>query len=158
MKTTALLCKEYISILNVLTEKFHHVRLKDRTLAVEDYADTLLEMVEEIQENMLPLHEAFSSKQDQPGTSTIVQSPSTDNTEAGSPNKNKHPTRNSSERINIQIQLSRSSKTCVGNKRPTENPSEPTSSEASESPKKHKLRFQKKKVNSTLTESARYAK
>ena len=147
LKTTALLCKEYIAILNVLTEKFHDVRLKDRTLAVEDYADTLQQMVEEVKDNMLPLHEAFSSKQDQAGTSSVVEIPSSDDMEADSTTKNKHPTMSSSEQIDIQIQLSTSSKAHVGNKRPIESPSEPScSSEASQSSEKQTSRVKKKKA------------
>lgn len=62
MKTMDFICKEYINMLNVLSEKFHHVWLKEITLAPEDYADTVIQMVKEINDNMVPLHRAFSTE------------------------------------------------------------------------------------------------
>ena len=67
MKTTALLCKEYITVLNVLSHKFYNVQLTERTLEVEDYADTLLQMVQEVEGNMVPLLNHFLPRQDQGG-------------------------------------------------------------------------------------------
>lgn len=94
----------------------------------------------------------------------MVESASTDDMEAGSPTRNKHPTTSSSDEIDIQIELSRSSKAYVGtkrpidqksksskrhvgNKHPIESPGEPSSSsEASHSPKKQKPGVENKKA------------
>jgi len=66
LRKTAQLCKEYISS-NVLSEKFHNVRLQERMLEVEDYVNTLLEMVQEVKNNMAPIESLLSLKQDQGG-------------------------------------------------------------------------------------------
>lgn len=172
MKTTAFICKEYMSMLNVLSEKFHHVRLKEITLAPEDYADTIIQMVQEINDNMVPLHGAFSTQQkDQADTSKPDESLSIDDAEPGSSNPksttnigNKSPRESSSEpsiegteQINIQVQL-RTSKSSGQNKRQRASLNEAgNSSPTSKSPKKKKLEAEKGKPNTTPNGSAHYA-
>ena len=95
LRTTAELCKEYISVINVLAEKFHNVRLQERTLEVGDYVDTLLEMVQEVNSKMVPIESLLPPKQDQGGehSSQVQTSPAPDPV----PNPRKQPRESAEE-------------------------------------------------------------
>lgn len=62
MNMVGLLCKDYINILNVLAQKYHNFELKEITLEPQDYSDTMQEMLQEINDNLVPLAKAFSKK------------------------------------------------------------------------------------------------
>ena len=62
MNMLGLLCKDYINVLNFLAQKCHQFELQETTLEPQDYADTLEELVREINDNFVPLAKAFSKE------------------------------------------------------------------------------------------------
>ena len=60
MNMLALLCKDYINVLNVVAKKYYKFELHEITLEPDDYADTVQELVRELSDKLLPLSKALS--------------------------------------------------------------------------------------------------